>query len=114
MAPSKPSLLSRSELKDILNVYRLCFEAAIDAFRAPSVTAFSQHPDHDNFWRVYGDAATSGHMPKGTHQELLDAYRKWNMCDDFCVMVFGALRKHLKSMYSKHCIGIWRFPNKIC
>jgi hypothetical protein len=96
MERSNSSSLSPLEFQNLLNVYRLCFEAAIKAHRAPSVTAFSQHTKYHDVWRVYEDKRTHGKIPLGAHKILVNAYNKWNLCDHFCAMIFDALRKHLE------------------
>jgi hypothetical protein len=98
MARSKTSSLSSSKLKDILNVYRICFEAAVEAERKPSVTGLSQHPSNERVWRIYQDCTTSWDVPDGASEAFVEAYKKWSLCDNFCVMVYDALKEHVKSM----------------
>jgi hypothetical protein len=99
MASSKYRFLSHSKLEQILNIYRICFEAAVKARRAPTVTAFVPHPEHGDFWSVYLDPAAQGALPPGISEDLERAYKKWNLCDNFAAMLFSTLREHLKGEY---------------
>jgi hypothetical protein len=100
MVHSKIGPLSPSQLREILNVYRICFEAAVDAERKPSVTGLSQHPRNERTWRVYQNYKTSWEAPYGAASEaFVAAYKKWALCDNFCVMAYGALKEHLESMF---------------
>lgn len=99
MASSKLPPLDRRELTKILHLYRICFEAAVKAYRALSVTSFRRSKQDWRFWEVYlsEDTMARGEIPEDADDEFVLAYKKWCLCDHFCSMLFKALRKHLKS-----------------
>jgi hypothetical protein len=89
--------LSHSKLKEILSFYRICFEAVVEAERRPSVTSFRRNPDDPRRWDVYPDFDTEGGLPADASAEVVAAYKKWNLCEHFCLMLYAAVKKHLGS-----------------
>ncbi|KAL5113533.1 hypothetical protein ACEQ8H_008598 [Pleosporales sp. CAS-2024a] len=99
MASEKPLPLSRAELEAHLNVYRICFEAALTACPTVTVTAVEQNPHNPLQWQLEVDEYTVGGKTADFPLSLVDAHRKWYLCDHFCYFVLRSLRQHLESKY---------------
>jgi hypothetical protein len=99
MTSSKLSPLDRGELTKILNLYCICVEAVVKAYRAPSVTSFRRNKQGSRFWEVYlsEDIIARGDRPEEAEDDLVLAYKEWCLCDHFCSMLYKALRRHLRS-----------------
>jgi hypothetical protein len=96
MAHSR-SHLSHFKLRQILGLYRICFEAAVKAYRSHSVTTFRGNPDDQRRWDVYPDLETEGGLPIDADAKLVAAYKKWNLCEHFCCLLYAAVNRHLGS-----------------
>jgi hypothetical protein len=96
MADSKPSL-SHKKLREILSVYRICFEAAVKACSFPSVTSFCPSSADERAWNMFLNHNTTsrGEIPVDTSAEVVAACKKWSLCDHFCLMPYGVLKRHL-------------------
>jgi hypothetical protein len=97
MADSKSSL-SHQKLRGILSIYRICFEAAVKACSFPSVTSFRPNSADERAWDMFLDHNTTsrGDVPADTSAEVVAACKKWSLCDYFCLMLYGVLKRHLQ------------------
>jgi hypothetical protein len=93
MAELKPSL-TREKLRELLSIYRICFEAC----SFPSVASFRPNPDEERAWDMFPDYNTTsrGEIPADTSAEVAAACKKWSLCDSFCLMLYEVLKRHLK------------------
>jgi hypothetical protein len=97
MADFKPSL-SHKKLREILSVYRICFEAAVKACSFPSVTSFRTNSADERAWDMFLNHNTTsrGEIPVDTSAEVVAACKKWSLCDHLCLMLYGVLKRHLQ------------------
>jgi hypothetical protein len=97
MAKSKLSL-TREKLRELLSIYRICFEAAAEACSFPSVASFRPNPVNERAWDMFLDYNTTrrGDIPADTRAEVAAACKKWSLCDSFCLMLYEVLKGHLQ------------------
>ncbi|KAH7071022.1 hypothetical protein FB567DRAFT_598280 [Paraphoma chrysanthemicola] len=88
------------DVEQILNLFRICFDAAANGFRRPRVRDFHRKPrDGLDIRQVCVTRASrnQNQVPVGTPEYLRQAYMKWNLCDHFCYIVLEAVRRAIQS-----------------
>ncbi|CAO2652710.1 Nn.00g021210.m01.CDS01 [Neocucurbitaria sp. VM-36] len=95
------------EIEEILNLYRTCFEATVKFCSLRSISIFQPSPfSNNNVWEVYQDRFSR--IPNLPPPDMTEksrqmytkkgqkAYKKWNLCDTFCLLLHDVLKKILK------------------
>lgn len=107
----KPSPLPL-EIEEILNLYRLCFETAVKSCSLRSISIFQPSPfSNDNVWEVYQDKFSRtpnlppSRMTAKSRQMYAEkgykAYKKWNLCDTFCLLLHDVLKLVLQRKFNR-------------
>lgn len=104
MSAARASPSFTLEIEETLNFYRVCFESAVTFYRPKSLRAFDisnfKHESYPNanVWRVYQGLSTVrlNQLPSHMTNAQKKAYRKWNLCDTFCLLLQEPLKRHLE------------------
>jgi hypothetical protein len=86
-------------LEEFLTFLLITFNSAVAASRDyPSVASFFKNPHHKDVYNV-NRGAGYGELPPGTSEEMVNAYKKWNLCDHFCFFLYMFLKNFFLGMY---------------
>lgn len=99
MSSSTPSTSHPYTFDEFLLLCLSTFDAAVKACRRRSVTSFTQNPHFEHVWNVnYSETVDSfGELPVGTSEEMEKAFKKWNLCDHFCLFLYRFLKDYAES-----------------
>lgn len=107
MSSASASASSALEIEEVLNLYRVCFESAVKFYRPKSIINFKLIKKNSQpkaiIWSVVqgASAVKLDQLPSHMTKEQKKAYRKWNLCDTFCLLLHEPLRRHLKRKQPK-------------
>ncbi|KAI4955096.1 hypothetical protein J4E91_000952 [Alternaria rosae] len=88
MSSSGAPLIGGLTIEENLELYLIAFNAAVAAFRPFSVTSFGASDLGDDYTKVTADLLSRGQLPEGTTEAQETSYKKLNLCDTFCDILF--------------------------
>jgi len=83
-------------IEEVLKLFLIAFNAAVAAFRSFSVTSFGASDFGENHILVTLDRQSHGQVPVGTSEALEISYKKLNLCDTFCTILYEAVETRLQ------------------
>ena len=96
MSSSSVPSTARLTIEEVLKVFLIAFNAAVAVFRPFSVISFEASNLGNDYTKVNVDFSSRGQLPEGTTAARETSYKKLNLCDTFCTILYEAVETRLQ------------------